>query len=82
MGVQISKAKPIQIINTQGEPKSKQTKVDWKKAKFVASYLGVSLATVSRWTNQKDDPLPSRRLRGVLQYDLDEVKKWEIKNSQ
>ncbi|MFS0933283.1 helix-turn-helix domain-containing protein [Enterococcus entomosocium] len=81
MGVQISKAKPIQIIKTQAESKKKQNKVDWKKAKFVASYLGVSLATVSRWTNQKDDPLPSRRLRGVLQYDFEEVKEWETRNS-
>lgn len=81
MGVQISKAKPIQIIKTQVEPKRKQNKGDWKKAKFVASYLGVSLATVSRWTNQKDDPLPSRRLRGVLQYDFEEVKEWETRNS-
>ena len=81
MGVQISKAKPIQIIKTQAEPKRKQNKGDWKKAKFVASYLGVSLATVSRWTNQKDDPLPSRRLRGVLQYDFEEVKEWETRNS-
>lgn len=81
MGVQISKAKPIQIIKTQAESKKKQNKVDWKKAKFVSSYLGVSLATVSRWTNQKDDPLPSRRLRGVLQYDFEEVKEWETRNS-
>lgn len=81
MGVQVSKAKPIQMLKAQPEPKRNKNKIDWKKAKFVASYLGVSLATVSRWTNQKDDPLPSRRLRGVLQYDFEEVKEWETRNS-
>ena len=49
----------------------------WKKAKDIAEYFGVSLATISKWTNSKNDPLPSRRVRGILQYDFELVKEWE-----
>ena len=49
----------------------------WKKAKDIAEYFGVSLATISKWTNSKNDPLPSRRVRGVLQYDFELVKECE-----
>lgn len=81
MGVQVSKAKPIQMLMAQAEPKKSEKKVNWKKAKFIADYLGVSLATVSRWTNRLYDPLPSRRLSGVLQYDFEKIKEWEERNS-
>lgn len=81
LGVQVSKAKPIQMLKAQPEPKRNKNKIDWKKAKFVAEYFGVSLSTVSIWTNRLEDPLPSRRLSGVLQYDFEKIKEWEERNS-
>ena len=81
MTAQIVRATPIQLIRQQEkEVSAKET--DWRKAKEIADYLGVSLPTVSRWTNQVIDPLPSRRLRGVLQYDFEKVKEWEKRNTK
>lgn len=81
MTAQIVRATPIQLIRQQEkEVSAKET--DWRKAKEIADYLGVSLPTVSRWTNQAIDPLPSRRLRGVLQYDFEKVKEWEKRNTE
>lgn len=61
--------------------KKKPKERDWKKAKDIAEYFGVSVATISKWTNSTNDPLPSRRVRGVLQYDFELVKEWEERNT-
>lgn len=83
MTAQIIRATPIHLVKKQTEKENSSSKeTEWKKAKEVAEYLGVSLPTISRWTNQTIDPLPSRRLRGVLQYDLQQVKEWEARNSE
>lgn len=49
--------------------------------KEVAKYFGVSVSTVSRWGNEAVDPLPTRRTRGVLTYDWQEVLDWEERNT-
>lgn len=80
MPLQISTAKPIQVKPFEVvKPKAKES--DWRKAKEIADYLCVSLATVSKWTTREFDPLPHRRLAGVLQYDFEKVKEWEVRNS-
>ena len=61
--------------------KRSQKKEYRKKAKDIAEYFGVSVATISKWTNSNNDPLPSRRVRGVLQYDFELVKEWEERNT-
>ncbi|EME8254631.1 helix-turn-helix domain-containing protein [Enterococcus faecium] len=62
-------------------PKKKPKERVWKKAKDIAEYFGISVATISKWTNSNNDPLPSRRVRGVLQYDFELVKEWEERNT-
>ena len=82
MGVQISKAQPISRLEllSRKQPEAKVA-IEWVRAKDVAKQLGVSLPTVSKLTNRKVDPIPHRRLSGILQYDLEKVKEWEERNT-
>ena len=42
----------------------KITEVEWKKAKEIADYLGISRPTLSKLTHRKVDPIPFQNLVG------------------
>ena len=82
MGIQVSYAKPISPLRAmESKPAKKEQGIEWKRAKEIAEYLHVSIPTVSKWTSRANDPLPHRRLAGVLQYDFEKVKEWEERNT-
>lgn len=62
------------------ERKKEVVEVEWKKAKEVADYLGISRPTLSKLTHRDVDPIPFSKLSGILQYDLQKVKEWEERN--
>lgn len=62
------------------ERKKDVKEVEWKKAKEIAEYLGISRPTLSKLTNRDVDPIPFSKLSGILQYDLQKVKEWEDRN--
>lgn len=60
---------------------NKPEKANRVSQKEVAKYFGVSVSTVSRWGKEAVDPLPTRRTRGILAYDWQEVLEWEERNT-
>ncbi|WP_313627557.1 DNA-binding protein [Enterococcus italicus] len=62
------------------ERKNGMLEVEWKKAKEIADYLGISRPTLSKLTHRDVDPIPFSKLSGILQYDFQKVKEWEKRN--
>lgn len=80
MGLKISTMAPI--VPLAKKERVETNEVKWLSQKEVAKYLGVSNAWVSVHTNQPIDPIPHRRLSGMLQYDPKKVEEWERRNSE
>lgn len=49
---------------------------DWQKSVDIAKHFQVSQATVYRWTQLKDDPLPSQKVIGVRRISLSVADEW------
>lgn len=62
------------------ERRNEVLEVEWRKAKEIADYLGISRPTLSKLTHRDVDPIPFSKLSGILQYDLQKVKEWEERN--
>jgi len=59
----------------------KRHRSNWLSQKEAAEYLGVSIASVCIKSKQDEDPIPCRRLGRKVQYDFDELQKWEERNT-
>ena len=55
--------------------------IEWKTSREIAAYLKVSRSTVHKWSNRLIDPIPHRKLSGVIQYDFSKVVEWEKRNA-
>ncbi|EGP5178156.1 hypothetical protein EJX00_06195 [Enterococcus faecium] len=53
-----------------------QKEENLRRAIEISRYFRVSPATVTRWTQRKENPLPSKKKGNVVLIDLDVAKKW------
>ncbi|MDB1679532.1 MULTISPECIES: helix-turn-helix domain-containing protein [Enterococcus] len=51
-------------------------KEELRRAIEISRYFRVSPATVTRWTQRKENPLPSKKKGNVVLIDLNVAKKW------
>ncbi|MEK5189743.1 hypothetical protein MKX69_13985 [Enterococcus sp. FSL R5-0957] len=51
-------------------------KEELRRAIEISRYFRVSPATVTRWTQREENPLPSKKKGNVVLIDLNVAKKW------
>lgn len=61
--------------------KSNAPTVDRRSAKEMANYFNVSKATITRWTQLDNDPLPMKKVLGTLVFEFEDVLAWEKRNT-